>query len=483
VNPLPPERLHPLTPFVKGWVGLLAIVFFVGRSWLENGGRFDVDHITWWVWILLAAMLGSVVLGFASWRATTFRLDDDALRLATRFIWNTSTVINYSKVQSIDIVSPLAARLVGVCSLRIDVGSGAPHQLEYLGRAKAEQVRDELARRAALVRAPGQVGTEPAVAATHDGPADAGAQPQLGVAHDRSDDVVVSVPPARLVVAVVTSGEFLGSILFALVALVPSILTQQFVLAGLLVPAVWGLGALVLNRVVKEWDYRLHAPAPGVVRVARGLTDTVSQTVPVERVQGFELTQSWLWRRFGWWRVRFTVLGYGGDDANDGGSTVLLPVGSWAEVERALWAVWPGLELSSLEWQTLPARARWLHPLDWRQRGWAVSQQVVADRSGRLNRRISLVAPARAQSWAVRQGPLERRLGLGGFSVHISGHVVALDVTGVEAPAARAFAENFSGWVRAALTSRTLFDPASRTAAHDADPALSAAPQRQSRGQ
>ncbi|CAI9401757.1 PH domain-containing protein [Aestuariimicrobium sp. T2.26MG-19.2B] len=480
MNQLPPERLHPLTPFVKGWVGLLAIVFFVGRSWLENGGRFDVDHVTWWVWILLAAMVGSVLLGFASWRATTFRMDDDALRLATRFIWNTSTVINYSKVQSIDIVSPLAARLVGVCSLRIDVGSGAPHKLEYLGRARAERVRDELARRAALVRDAGRGGTPMAGAATSVRTDDARALPQQRGALDRSDDVVVSVPPARLVAAVVTSGEFLGSIVFALVALLPSILTRQFVLAGLLVPAVWGLGALVVNRVVKEWDYRLHAPERGVVRVARGLTDTVSQTVPVERVQGFELTQSWLWRRFGWWRVRFTVLGYRGDDADEGGSTVLLPVGSWAEVQVALSAVWPGLDLGSLQWQALPSRARWLHPLDWRQRGWAVNPQVVADRSGRLNRRISLVAPARAQSWAVQQGPLERRLGLSGFSVQISGHVVALNVTGVEPTVARAFAESFSGWVRAALTSRTLFDPASRPVGSCADPALSAAPQRQS---
>ncbi|MGJ6980332.1 PH domain-containing protein [Aestuariimicrobium soli] len=420
----PPERLHPLTPVVKGWVGLLALVFFGGRSWLENGGRFEFDHLSWWAWILLAALLVSVVAGFISWRATSYRLDADALRLETRFIWNSSTVVNYSKIQSIDIVAPFAARLVGVCGLRLDVGGGAPQKLEFLGRSRAEALRDELVGRAALVRSE-TWGTAPT-----DAPGD-------DESPERVDDVVVSVPPGRLVAAVVTSHDFLWAVLFAALALVPSIVTSTFAFAGLVVPAVWGLAALVLNRVVKEWNYRLHAPEPSVVRVARGLTDTVSQTVPVERVQGIELSQSWWWRRWGWWRVRFAVLGYAGDEADEGGSTVLLPVGTWDEVTRVLRAVWPEVDLDALDWQPLPRRARWLHPLDWRQRGWAVSEQVVADRSGRLQSRLSVVARSRMQARRVSQGPLERRLGLAGFSVQISGSVVDVNVSGVDPAVAR----------------------------------------------
>lgn len=427
----PSERLHPLTPFVKGWVGLLAIAFFLGRSWLENGGSLAFDDLQWWAWIVIGGLALSVVVGLVTWRATTFRLDDDALRLQTNFIWNSSSVVNYSKIQSIDIVSPLAARLVGVCGLRIDVGSGAPQKLEYLGRRRAESLRDALARRAALVRDAERPVLDPTDPTGPGTPTDELAPRQV------VDDIVVSVPPTRLVAAVVTSQDFLGSALFAAVALVPSIVTSRFAFAGLVVPAVWGLATLVLNRVVKEWNYRLHAPEPGVVRVARGLTDTVSQTVPAERVQGIELAQSWLWKRWGWWRVRFAVLGYAGDDANEGGSTVLLPVGTWDEVIRVLRTVWPDVDLDALDWQSLPRRSRWLHPVDWRQRGWAVSDRVVADRAGRFSPRMSVVALERMQSWHGSQGPLERKVGLAGFSVQISGSVVDVTVSGIEPSVAR----------------------------------------------
>lgn len=428
----PAERLHPFTPFVKGWVGLLAIVFFGGRSWLENGGRFEIENLSWWAWLLLVGLLVSIIAGFISWRATTFRLDDDALRLQTAFIWNSSTVVNYSKIQAIDIISPLAARLVGVCGLSIDVGAGSPQKLEFLGRRRAESLRDELSRRAALVRSSSDEPAAPALT----GP-EAGAEAE-------AEATVVRVSPTRLVAAVATSGEFFGAIMFGVGSLVPSIVTGRFAFAGLLVPAALGIATLIANRVVKEWNHRLIAVGPGVVRISRGLTDTVSQTIPVERVQGFEVTQSWLWRRMGWWRVRFNVLGNADDSSDEGASNVLLPVGTADEVRRALQAIWPNFDPNDLDWQGLPRRARWLHPFDWRQRGWAVSDEVIADRSGRLSPRLSAVAHRRVQSWGVQQGPWDRRLGLAGFAVHISGSVVDVSISGVEPSVAREWLESYS---------------------------------------
>jgi putative membrane protein len=67
---------------------------------------------------------------------------------------------------------------------------------------------------------------------------------------------------------------------------------------------------------------------------------------------------------------------------------------------------------------TSPRRAAWLDPLVWRRTGFRVTGRVLLLRRGFLTRTLDLVPHARAQSCALTQGPLQRRLGLVTFELH-----------------------------------------------------------------
>ena len=51
--------------------------------------------------------------GVLTWRTTTFVADDDEFRIERRLVSQTSTRIDYTKVQSVDLTQPLAARILG----------------------------------------------------------------------------------------------------------------------------------------------------------------------------------------------------------------------------------------------------------------------------------------------------------------------------------------------------------------------------------
>lgn len=424
-------RLSPLTPVVKGWVGLLAVIAVVGRQFLENGG---LEHREggYSVWLIILAVFGviSVVTGWISWRTTGYAVAADALHVRRSFISQQTDTVVYRRIQSVDIVRPLAARLIGVAGLRIDVGGDRAPRLEYLSMTKAEQVRDELLSRAAVAhRVSDPALADPTSAPSPDAAEVAAGPAPVGVplpgpaarAAQGPEIVRVQCTPQQIVLGTLTSSEFVLSTLSIIVfGIVPTLLAHQLVTLGILVPLGFGIVGIVTNRLFKQWNYRLATTSDGVVRISRGLTDTVSQTVPTDRVQGFSICQSVFAKPFGLWQVHFEVFGYSGEKDDQGGSTVLLPAGSWSQVLTVLDTVWPGFDPAQVPQQPLPRRARWLHPFAFKSYAWGLDDQVVLSRGRLLVHRINVVHQARAQSWTIEQGPLQRRLRLASSRVDIT---------------------------------------------------------------
>lgn len=405
------ERPHPLSPLVKGWIAIVAVVAF-GLQELPN---HDLGRIGrgWWIvlGVVLLAFVVPLVAGYFSWLYTRFVIDDEQVRIERRFISHRSERIAFTKIQSVDVIQPLVARLFGLAALRIDVGSsGGAKSIEFLTRDRAYQLRDYL-----IVRAHG----------SHTTVTESALRPVGNLVADRSlaDQVVVQVPPGRLLAALLVSNGTLLTIALTAAIGVPFALTGNLsALSGtvFVVPWLLAVGSSLLARIRNEYGFTLTATAAGGLRTAAGLTSLVSQTVPRDRVQAIDITQPLLWRPLGWYRIRLDVLGLG-SEANDGGraaADVLLPVGPASEVDAVLAALWPHLDLRSVPRSPIPSRARWLRWLDADTYSWGHDENVLVASGRLLNRRTSIVPHARVQSVRLRQGPLQRALRLASVQAH-----------------------------------------------------------------
>ncbi|WP_091076387.1 PH domain-containing protein [Microlunatus sagamiharensis] len=404
------ERPHPLTPFIRGWLVLVAVVVGFGPRLVDPDEREGLASLGL-VWILVGVLvicLLAAAAGFVSWRFTRFVIDDEELRIETGVLFKTSRKVAFERIQSVDIIQPFAARLFGLGELRIEAGAGdSGLRLRYLSRTKAARLRDYL-----LARAHGST----ARLADSDDTLAPDVLFDAGVA----DRTLVTVTPQALVGSFLTSTEFLVPLLvtvgFAVVAATTGI---GVVALGGIVPMVLGVFSLVSRRVIAMFHFTLAESSRGL-RVTRGLTNLTSQSVPVDRIQGVRLCQPVLWKPFGWWRVDVDIVGYGSRDSeNNGGeaTSVLLPVATPAQVRVAMSRVLPGFAVEQIATHGVPRRARWFRWFDWWTLRYGWDERAIVTEHGWLVHERHVVPHAKTQSVRIEQGPLQRRLRLA--DVHV----------------------------------------------------------------
>ena len=347
--------------------------------------------------------------GFVSWYFTKFVIDDEEIRVETGALFRNSRRVAFARIQSIDLMQPMAARIFGLAELRIEAGAGDRGiRLRYLKRDKADRFRHYL-----LSRAQGEQASI----------ADATGEPRASALTDLSsaDRPIVTVGPGRLIGAFLLSSEWLITVGIWLVILIVTLAFEVtlYALPGL-IPLAFGAFGLISRRVFAQFHFTLAESVRGL-RISRGLTNLTSQSVPVDRIQGIRISQSLLWRPFGWYRLDVDVLGGGASSENSENSSdansVLLPAATWDQVGLALDQILPGFDLNAITLHRSPARARIIRPIDaWTFRyGW--DDQVIVSRSGILVNDTDIVPHGKAQSVRLEQGPLQRMLRLA--SVHV----------------------------------------------------------------
>jgi len=405
------ERPHPLTPLIRGWLVFLAFVLYFLRDLVpdRSNDRLDLRDLGWILPIVGVLVVVAAVAGFFTWYFTRFVIDDEELRIETGWVFKTSKKIPFERLQSVDIIQPLAARIFGLAELRLEAGAGdSTTKLRYLTRRQSSRLRDYL-----LTRAHG----EQARIADLEGQAAADILTDLGA----TDRPLVTVPPQRLVFALLLSSEWIISTLFVILAVTATVGFEINQAAfSLLIPLVVGAVTMVSRRVVSMFNFTL-AESPRGLRITRGLTNLTSQSVPINRLQGVRLTQPLLWRPVGWYRVDVDVVGYAssGDGENNEtqATSVLLPVATRDEVDLALSRALPGFDLDGIELHPVPRRARWLRWFDWWTLRYGWDERAVITEHGWLTHARDIVPHAKTQSVRILQGPLQRRLRLA--DVHI----------------------------------------------------------------
>ncbi|MCV2394996.1 PH domain-containing protein [Actinotalea sp. M2MS4P-6] len=414
------QRVHPVTPLVSGWK-VFAVLLVIAAQQLD----FDPSNLTELVRLaglatIVAGVAVVVLIGFAwsalAWRMTRYAIDDETIYLQSGVVFRRQRAARLDRIQGIDTIQPLLARMFGLTELKIEVAGGQDSavRLAFLRDDEAQRLRNELLARAA--------GLE--VGSAREG----GAPTPVAAAPERE---LVVVPPARVVLGLVRSGAAIVAVLVLVASLAVMIGTHQPAVFLTMIPAVIASGSFVWTRFSSEFNFRL-AQSPDGIRLRHGLLEARAQTVPPGRVQAVQLSQPLLWRGRDWWRVEVNIAGYV-QQGNRPQETVLLPVATRDEAMLALWLVLPDLgaerarEVLDVGLSGMgpeegfvgsPSRAVWLDPLGWRRNGYLVTERALLARTGRLHRRLVVVPHERTQSIGVAQGPWQRRLALASVQLH-----------------------------------------------------------------
>lgn len=389
---LPSEwtRLHKLSPLLRSSRAFVALLTVLGSRQLTPGTQDDP-------WVDLLVLGVAAAAATVSWLVTRWRIHDGELQIETGLIRRQSLRVPLTRLQAVDVVRPLLARMLGLAEVRLVVaGRGSSHtRLAYLTEERAAEVRAQL----------------------------------LAIAHGLEADTpepaerpIVAVPSLRIVAGhLLAPGPLLVLTVLALtVVLFAADPTVAAGLAGATVALAFGLALATAHRVGAEWEFTL-AEAPDGLRIRAGLLQHRAETIPRARVQAIRRVEPLLWRLRRWVRLEVDVArAHDRDPTENEAATVnraLLPVADAEEADRLQRLVFPGDTSASRPATLAPGRARWRAPLlRHNLHAWYDDTYVVCG-GGRLRRTAVVVPLEKVQSIRWSQGPLSRRLGLA--SVHV----------------------------------------------------------------
>lgn len=440
------RRVHRATPFIRGWLVLVAAGYALlqnGSSDLYQGGIDTTFLLITLGGVLLFAILW-ILYGWLAWRRTSYAYDFESVYMKSGIVFRQERKVRLDRIQAIDVTKPLIARLVGLAELQITSAASSAFKIGFLSDNAAQELRNEiLARAAGVVTAPAVGKTPPEqFAPPMDGQGmGIPSPPPLGngqpvpvdylVAQEAPERIIYQVPPGRTIWSAVLTVVPMISVLLVIVIIV-LFATGNGGIGLTFAPILLGFGPIAWNRFVGEYGFTAATSADGI-RVRQGLLETKAQTIPPGRVQAIRLQQGPLWRRFGWWRADVNIAGQGIGEGGSVTGSVLLPVGTQTEAIDALWLVLPDLGVDNpLEvlaaamkgkgtdqgFTVSPSSAKWLDPWSFRRNGYRVLGRALLIRKGFFVRTIEVVPHERTQSLGLKQGPLQRKLGLTSFALH-----------------------------------------------------------------
>lgn len=416
------HRVHPISPMVRGWVAVVGVMLVFGRSSFEDlvrsassGGRYGQRDAP--VWLVLAVVGAAVVVFgavyFLSWYFTRYQVTDEHVRVNSGFVFRQQRQARIDRVQAIDMVQPLLARVFGLAELKFEVADAgrSAMKLSFLKLDEARRLRAAILARAAGVRVDPQ---------------------QPAVVTEAPERQVLQLSPARIAGAAVLSGITVALLVEAAAAVALVWASGSWAVLVGFIPLALALVAGYWKSYTTDFNFRV-AVSPDGVRLHYGMLETRAQTIPPGRVQAVGISQNPVWRIFGWYRVHVNVAGYGSDRRDRGARTVVLPAGTVSEVMTVLGLVFPDPGVADpvavftagltgtgegCGFRHSPCRARLIDPLAWRRNAFLATDTALLCRRGVLFRHLQVVPHERTQSLSLYQGPVLRRLGLVDFELH-----------------------------------------------------------------
>jgi putative membrane protein len=433
---LPRQRLHPLTPLLKGLRLLVLAVAAISWRGFEQLGPKN------WLLVVLALTLAVLAFSAVSWRFTGYQVQGRELHIYEGVLARRTRTVPLERLQAIEVRQPIPARFFGLADLRLDVAGAerAEAPLAFLPLAQANALRGRLltlshrtvatpAEPAAGAITPGvrQPGDVSPVDPPPAGVLPGGANASVDVARQVADEQLPEV--YRVDNREVRLSQFLTPPVmftpFAVLYIVGQLIFNEnhgfFALASMATAILGTIGSPVM-RILNFWNFRIAETRDGKLRIQHGLLETRSQTVPTHRIQSLTATWPKLWSRQHWLRVTLAVAGQTSVTEGRAETDRLLPVADFDTARRIVPLALPGVDLADLP--LLPVdqrRLRWLAPFRRRILAAGQTQQVFATVDGLLTRQLTLVPYERIQSVRLSQGPLQRRCGVATVHVDVAG--------------------------------------------------------------
>lgn len=143
------------------WVTCLFIGKYEPETWIEIK-KINWMFSWWLVLFLILYVIFCYIWARLSYRFYRYELIENGFRKEKGVIWKKYTTIPYDRIQNVDIYRGVLARILGLSDLNIQTagmsasisrygivgGAEAEGRLPGLSRETAEQLRDELIRRA-----------------------------------------------------------------------------------------------------------------------------------------------------------------------------------------------------------------------------------------------------------------------------------------------------------------------------------------------
>jgi putative membrane protein len=393
------QRLNPWTPVVLGGRALVIVALLGSEEASRGSASRDVT-----IYVGIAILAASVVIGLVRWLVTKWTLDGVTLRIETGLFRRDARQLPLVRIQAVDVVRPFLARVFGLAELRIRLAGGGKSggRLTYLSEEAAVDLRARLM-------------------AGHHGLDMATPEPaERPVATVATGRLVASaiLQPATLVAIVMVA------VLLGLESISPKAANGAATGTGLTLGLyLFGLARVTWRRVATEYGFAVAA-APDGIRLKRGLFSTVSETIPFARVQAVRKAEPLTWRFWGWCRLEVDVAGSPGREQGTRSGKVtkaLLPVGPIPLADEIFSSL---LGLQQFELSKPPRRARWKSPLSYHFLAAGDNGLVAAGSCGRLKKVTTWVPLEKVQSVRRVQGPVQRLLRLATVHVDAAGRDV-----------------------------------------------------------
>lgn len=390
------QRLHPLSPLIRGGIVLLVIVgillanmrdriielFFIqgmlsGIDTESTEGTDDPEfasgdlistieylaarkQLIWAIIGLIVVLLLIIGLSWLSWRFSLYRITNEAVETRSGVLFRQHRRAPLERIQSVNLQRSLLARVAGLTDVQVHTGGqGGSVNLKYLSHREAKRVRELILLTQAQQRQ-GLLNDEHAISpvdyagrpySEHDGRTDRLLREMVDFdihpdARERGS--LVSVAFGRLIASVMLSSEVLIIFSVMLLQIAIAIWVPAASIATAVVLIIM-LISVVYSQLNKGFNFVLSRADDGI-RVGAGLTSTTTETVPFGRIHALEASQPLAWRLFGWYRVRMITAGYSATDAGQNKlNNVVLPVGDISDVVRVFETIFSSISRSTDE--------------------------------------------------------------------------------------------------------------------------------------
>lgn len=406
-SPAPPplladhwQRLHPLSPLVRFGRLFVAVVVIAVPSLgtVQRGHREQLFTLLLWAALLILGAAAGVI----AWLVTRWRIDGADLQIETGLIRRQSIRIPLARVQAVDVVAPLLARLLGLAEVRVvSAGRGSEHgRLAYVTAAEAPVLRAQL-----LALAHGLSRETP--------------QPP-GIALFHLDN-------AQLAYGLLLRAPTLAPLSLAILAVVLTVIVPP---AGITLASttftIVAAGVISSARAYNDDFDLLVSEAGDGLRLDRGLLQRRHETIPYGRIQALRLVEPLLWRPFGWARLEVDIARQG-EPRREGRESqqiarTLVPVAPRVVVVGLLQRVMPDAVVTPPRGSRPPRRAVTRAPFAYHLLAAWHDQRYICARSGRVRAETVIVPLDKMQSIRLATGPLLRALRLASVHVDTAGH-------------------------------------------------------------